>query len=44
MIEGKNIAITRSKDDSQEFIDLITRDFLCNVVLSRCESTIREDT
>ena len=26
MIEGKTIAITRSKDDSQEFIDLITRE------------------
>ena len=26
MIEGKNIAITRSKDDSQEFIDLITKE------------------
>ncbi len=26
MIKGKNIAITRSKDDSQEFIDLITRE------------------
>jgi uroporphyrinogen-III synthase len=26
MIEGKTIAITRSKDDSQEFIDLITKE------------------
>ena len=26
MIEGKTIAITRSKDDSEEFIDLITRE------------------
>ena len=26
MIKGKNIAITRSKDDSQEFIDLITKE------------------
>jgi len=26
MIEGKTIAITRSKDDSQEFIDLVTRE------------------
>ena len=26
MIQGKNIAITRSKDDSQEFIDLITKE------------------
>ena len=24
MIQGKNIAITRSKDDSKEFIDLMT--------------------
>jgi len=26
MIEGKTIAITRSRDDSQEFIDLITKE------------------
>ena len=26
MIKGKTIAITRSKDDSQEFIDLITKE------------------
>jgi len=26
MIEGKTIAITRSKDDSQEFIELITKE------------------
>jgi len=26
MIEGKTIAITRSEDDSQEFIDLITKE------------------
>lgn len=26
MIEGKNIAITRSRDDSEEFIDLITKE------------------
>ena len=26
MIKGKTIAITRSKDDSEEFIDLITRE------------------
>ncbi len=26
MIKGKTIAITRSKDDSKEFIDLITRE------------------
>jgi len=26
MIEGKTIAITRSEDDSQEFIELITKE------------------
>ena len=26
MLEGKTIAITRSKDDSSEFIDLVTKD------------------
>ena len=26
MIEGKTIAITRSKEDSEEFIDLITKE------------------
>ena len=26
MIEGKTIAITRAEDDSQEFIDLITKE------------------
>ncbi|MBI2111393.1 MAG: uroporphyrinogen-III synthase, partial [Nitrosarchaeum sp.] len=26
MLEGKTIAITRSKDDSSEFIDLATKD------------------
>ena len=25
MIEGKTIAITRSKDDSEEFIELVTQ-------------------
>ena len=33
MIEGKTIAITRSEDDSQEFIDLITKE------KGKCSST-----